>query len=134
MKKKIFFYLFLVCAGKMPAIMHAQQNEHATVNEPDQHENVQEIDQVHEELGNVDEEQVTVLADEEIVGYDGLDHAFEACEAQPKPRFTMPEWIVSLGIALAIKYLEVQEFVGEKWQRLKELLRKKRTHGTTIKA
>ena len=111
MKKKIFFYLFLMCAGKIPVALHAQQNLHETV-----HAQVSERSFIQHE------------------GYDALDHAFEACEAQPKPRFTMPEWIVSLGITLAIKYFEVQEFVGEKWQRLKELLRKKRTHGTTIKA
>ncbi len=102
MNKKMILYILLASASLQPFISNATEVEIiqviATSNqtEPD---GFDELDIIYQEQGGNNEHMVS--------------HA------------QMPEWVVSLGLAVILKYLAVKDFMTNSWDKLKQTIARK---------
>lgn len=102
MNKKITLYILLVSASLQPLAIQAfdaETTQEITTNQNTEPIGYDELDTIYQEQGGDSEEMVS--------------HA------------QMPEWVVSLGLAVILKYLALKDFMSDSWDRIKQTVGRK---------
>ncbi len=73
-------------------------------------------------------ETITTNNTAEPIGYDELDAIYQEQGGNSEEMVSstqMPEWVVSLGLAVILKYLALKDFMNSSWDRIKQTIGRK---------